>query len=133
LGLFRSGQDEGFNGPDGWPGLDQELSIVGLNIVAEDEKRQEAAGQVATKFYPGDGTEYDLSLRVTSFSIKEDWLMGISYVEHTYASEQHSLTPFYPKHYVASRKDKSNSQPFMAVPWKVFVCIFCVCSVYKRF
>ena len=48
-------KDEGFNGPDGYPGLGQELSIVGLAMVSDDtEKRFEAAGQVSSKFYPGD-------------------------------------------------------------------------------
>ena len=95
-------KDEGFNGPDGYPGLGQELSIVGLAMVNnQGEKRLEAAGQVASKFYPGDGAEYDLTLKVTSYSIKEDWLMGVSYVTHTYSKAQASLTPFYPQHYVA--------------------------------
>ena len=111
-------KEEGFNGPDGWPGLGQELSVVGLSMVQDDgEKRQESTGQVATKFYPGDGTEYDLTLKVTSYSIKEDWLMGVSYVQHTYSKPQHSLEPFYPPHYVASLGDKSKSQPYRAVPW----------------
>ena len=86
-------------------------------MTEEGEKRQEAAGQVATKFYPGDGTEYDLSLRVISYSEKEDWLMGVSYIEHTYSRPQHSLVPFYPPHYVASVSDKGVSQPYTAVPW----------------
>ena len=109
---------------------------MGLNVVTEEgEKRQEAAGQVATKFYPGDGTEYDLSLRVISYSEKEDWLMGVSYIEHTYSRPQHSLVPFYPPHYVASVSDKGVSQPYTAMPWmaefkgccrQVCVCV-CVC------
>jgi len=112
-------KDEGFNGPDGWPGLGQELSVVGLSMVSDaGEKRQEAAGQVASKFYTGDGIEYDLSLKVTSFSIKEDWLMGVSFVQHTYKKPQHSVIPFYPPHYVASPGDKSKSQPYHAVPWR---------------
>ena len=111
-------RDEGFNGPDGWPGLGQELSVIGLSMVQDDgEKRQESTGQVASKFYPGDGTEYDLTLKVTSYSIEEDWLMGVSYVQHTYSKPQHSLEPFYPPHYVASLGDKSKSQPYRAVPW----------------
>jgi hypothetical protein len=90
------------------------LSTVNSN----GEKRQEAAGQVASKFYPGDGSEYDLTLKVTSYSIKEDWLMGVSYVEHTYSKPQHSLVPFYPAHYVARHGDKAKSQPYRSVPWK---------------
>ena len=121
-------EGKGFNGPDGWPGLGQELSIVGLNMIdehggqrqnAQDEPflAQNNAGKVATKFYPGDGAEYDLTLKVTSYSIEEDWLMGVSYVQHTYSKTQHSLQPFYPTHYVASLGDKSKSQPYRAVPW----------------
>jgi hypothetical protein len=119
---------KGFNGPDGWPGLGQELSVVGLNMIDDSgESRarpqdsaylaQKSAGALSTKFYPGDGTEYDLTLKVTSYSIKEDWLMGVSYVQHTYSKPQHSLEPFYPPHYVASLGDKFRRQPYRAVPW----------------
>jgi hypothetical protein len=116
--LWPCNKDQGFNGPDGFPGLGQELAIVGLSMVQDvNAKSQEAAGEVSAKFYPGDGTAYDLMLKVTSFSIIEDWVMGVSYIKHTYPRAQASLVPFYPSHYVASRGDKKNSQPYNTVPW----------------
>ena len=60
-----------------------------------------ARARTHTHTHTGDGTEYDLTLKVTSYSLKEDWLMGVSYVTHTYSKAQQSLTPFYPAHYVA--------------------------------
>ena len=113
----QSGPDSGFNGPDGFPGLGQKLPIVGLATTFSNASRLEREGHAATKFKAGDGTEYDLMLQVTSYSMQEDWLAGTAYVEHTFDAPYGGSMPFFPTHYVASAGNKDTMQPYRTVPW----------------
>ena len=72
--------------------------------------------------YPGDGNYRELHLKVTSFSIQEDWLMGVSYIEHEYPTPYQDKVPLYEidgqkLHYVSSPENRANTQPFRTVPW----------------
>ena len=65
-----------------------------------------------------------MSLKVTSYSIEEDWVMGVSYFEYEYPTPYHSKVPLYevdgePLHYASSPKDRDSTQPFKTVPWMV--------------
>ena len=71
---------------------------------------------------PGDGNYRELHLEVTSFSIEEDWLMGVSYIEHEYQTPYKEKIPLYEiagqkLHYVSSPEDRDSTQPFRTVPW----------------
>ena len=44
---------EGFSGKDGWPGVGDMLTIVGLSPITSDQPRQEDLGAVSTKLFPG--------------------------------------------------------------------------------
>ena len=72
----------------------------------------------------GDGKYHELQLKVTSYSIKEDWVMGISYLQYEYPTPFHSKVPLYEMngqllHYVSTPDDKDSTQPFKTVPWTV--------------
>ena len=72
----------------------------------------------------GDGKSYELTLEVQSYSISEDWLMGVSYVEHKYSAPFHSKTPMYSVNgqalnYVSTVEDRDKTQPFQTLPWLV--------------
>jgi len=155
----------GFSGPDHWPGIGDELTIVGLSSVASKQARQEISGPVSTRLSTGeggqsrapchlhhrvpavvhtipsqpcltmlvsrvlfvcagDGENYEMSLKVTSYSVEEDWVMGVSYLEKEYPTPYHSKVPLYevngqPLHYASSPMDKDSTQPFKTVPWTV--------------
>jgi len=44
----------GFTGPDGWPGVGDDLTVVGLSTVDTGQARQEAVGTVSTKLHFGE-------------------------------------------------------------------------------
>lgn len=44
----------GFTGPDGWPGVGDDLTVVGLSTVDTGQARQEAMGTVSTKLNFGE-------------------------------------------------------------------------------
>jgi hypothetical protein len=44
----------GFSGPDGWPGLGDDLTVVGLSTVSTGSARQESVGPVSTKLELGE-------------------------------------------------------------------------------
>jgi len=72
----------------------------------------------------GDGKYHELQLKVTSYSIEEDWVMGISYLQYEYPTPFHSKVPLYEMngqllHYVSTPDDKDSTQPFRTVPWTV--------------
>jgi hypothetical protein len=50
-----SGAGAGFSGPDHWPGVGDELTIVGLSSVQSKQARQELSGPVSTKLWTGKG------------------------------------------------------------------------------
>lgn len=45
----------GFSGEDHWPGIGDELTIVGLSSVQSKQARQEISGPVSTKLFTGEG------------------------------------------------------------------------------
>jgi hypothetical protein len=59
-------------------------------------------------------------MRVTAFSIEEDWISGISVIPVTYSKPYASTIPFFPSNmarYVASKGSKGSTQPYRTVPW----------------
>ena len=72
----------------------------------------------------GDGKYHELQLKVTSYSIEEDWVMGVSYLQYEYPTPYAKKEPLYeidgmPLHYMSSPDDKDSTQPFKTVPWMV--------------
>lgn len=47
----------GFTGEDGWPGLGDMLTIVGLSSVQSKQARQESSGPVSTKLWTGESCQ----------------------------------------------------------------------------
>jgi len=114
----------GFSGKDSWPGIGDMLTVVGLSAVQSKQARQEMSGAVSTKLWTGDGKYHELQLKVTSYSIEEDWVMGVSYLQYEYPTPYAKKEPLYeidgmPLHYVSSPDDKDSTQPFKTVPWMV--------------
>uniref|UniRef100_A0A6U4NQ56 Uncharacterized protein n=2 Tax=Hemiselmis andersenii TaxID=464988 RepID=A0A6U4NQ56_HEMAN len=116
----------GFTGDDGRPGLGDVVPIVGISVpdATASDPLQRADGQLSSRLVTGDmrpGTQdaanYDIRMKVTSFSMAEDWISGVSYVHHTYSAPYAGKTPFYPAKYVASVDNKETSQPYNTVPW----------------
>eukprot|EP00961_Rhodomonas_salina_P071113 954927-Rhodomonas_salina.7 len=44
----------------------------------------DAAGFAFFFFFAADQTQFDLKVKVMSYSVQEDWLSGISYIDYTY-------------------------------------------------
>ena len=102
------------------------VPIVGISMPNPDSTSGEQVeqGVVFSRLDTGDmrpGTSqaatYDLMLKVTSLSVEEDWISGVSYVSHTYSAPFASKQPFYPASYVATVGNDKATQPFQSVPW----------------
>jgi len=110
--------DSGFQGEDGWPVIGEKLSVVGLSRAADASK------DVTIKFYTGDGASYDVEFLITSYSVEEDWVMGVTYITHTYQQPFGSFTPFYPSSYLADPA-MGMMQPVHTYPWTAYFAGCC--------
>ena len=64
----QKGRAVGFSGQDGWPGIGDKLTVVGLSSVKSKQARQQTEGQVSTKLYTGDLPTSDQDSLIISFS-----------------------------------------------------------------
>eukprot|EP00292_Cryptomonas_paramecium_P003354 CAMPEP_0113673442 /NCGR_PEP_ID=MMETSP0038_2-20120614/6861_1 /TAXON_ID=2898 /ORGANISM="Cryptomonas paramecium" /LENGTH=575 /DNA_ID=CAMNT_0000589903 /DNA_START=275 /DNA_END=1998 /DNA_ORIENTATION=- /assembly_acc=CAM_ASM_000170 len=111
-----------YTGPCGYPGIGDKVPLVGISPGSTDTDPQQAAtGSVYVQLRSGeDGKNYDLVMKVESYSVEEDWISGISKVNVTYSKPYASNIAFFPpslSNYVASVGSKSTTQPYNSVPW----------------
>jgi len=119
--------DTGFSGIDGYPAIGDLVHLSGISLIGGSlaGARQTAAGPARTTFDAGDGTQYELILNVTSYSMTEDWFTAISHIEHTYSGPYKRLDEWFPPAYTISSPDKFSSQPYTTIPWSAMLVGCC--------
>jgi len=117
----------GFSGPDGYPGLGDQLRVMGLSAIDNTSPypRIITPGKIGAFFSTGDGKDYELPLKVMSYSIEEDWISCISVVVHTYPAPYQTLKEIYPASYVAVPGQSDLAQPYTIIPWRATLAGCC--------
>eukprot|EP00292_Cryptomonas_paramecium_P009009 CAMPEP_0113691278 /NCGR_PEP_ID=MMETSP0038_2-20120614/18329_1 /TAXON_ID=2898 /ORGANISM="Cryptomonas paramecium" /LENGTH=257 /DNA_ID=CAMNT_0000612839 /DNA_START=469 /DNA_END=1239 /DNA_ORIENTATION=- /assembly_acc=CAM_ASM_000170 len=82
---------------------------------------QSKIGDAFLQFKSGEqGKNFEVSMKVLSLSVEEDWITGVSYIPVTYSQPYARKSAYFPSSissYAAALSTASSNQPYQTVPW----------------
>jgi len=103
------------------PIVGDKLRVTGLSFADETGMQAVGAGTSEILFHTGDGKKYFVDVEVTSFSVSDNWVMGVTKIRHTYDrpffGKDKNIYPVGYKYEAATGAALDANQPFTHTPW----------------